>query len=178
MQAAETMQVAAPLIGLTVNVLAQMLTFRIRPGFGLLRSEYLGFAIGLLGVLLLNGTKLLTAQPVNWPELVGITVLTGITYGALGYGYFHFVNLGETARRIRLLRELYEAGGGLGHQQLLARYSAKEIVDKRLRRLLGTGQIVCREQSYFIGSPVMVMIARLMISLKIILLGKASEYDA
>jgi hypothetical protein len=173
----EMLLALSPVIGLALNVATQVVTFRCRPAFGLLRSEYLGFTVGTVAVILMNGAYLYLAPQQVMVDGCGLGLLTVSTYAALGYCYFHFVNLGETARRIRLLRELHDAGGSLTHEELLIRYSAKEIVDTRLRRLLSTGQIVCREQRYFIGSPIMMVIARAMVALKILLLGKASEYD-
>lgn len=171
------LQVAAPLIGLAINVVSQLLIFRVHTSIGLLRSEYLGFAAGFLTVMTLDGFCMIGLPFGNWTDLAGITLLTTLTYGALGYNYFHFINLGETARRIRLLRELYAAGGALTHQQLLNRYPAREIVNKRIKRLLGTGQVICREKRYFIGNRTVVHIAIIMTALKKLLLGKTSEYD-
>lgn len=177
MTVSKLMQVAAPLIGLSANVLAQLFAFRIRSTLGLLRSEYLGFLVGLLSLLAIDGVSLMWMPLINRFDQAGIFLLTTLTYGALGYSYFHFINLGETARRIRLLRELYDAGGTLTHQQLLDRYSAQEVVNKRINRLLSTGQIICKEQRYFIGSHTVLYIAQIMTTMKKILLGKNSEYD-
>jgi hypothetical protein len=149
----------------------------MRPAFGLLRSEYLGFVAGLAGIAGMNAAIFFLYPGKGLRDPFGLVLLTVMSYGALGYCYFHFVNLGETARRIRLLREIYEAGGSLSHQQLVTRYCAREIVEKRIQRLLGTGQIVCRDGRYYIGSPVMVLIAKTMVGLKILLLGQRSEYD-
>lgn len=172
------LHVATPLIGLAINAVTQVLIFRMHPGFGLLRSEYLGFAAGFLTVMALDSFCMPLVPFGNVTDIAGITLLTALTYGALGYNYFHFINLGETARRIRLLRELYAAGGALTSQQLLKRYPSREIVDKRINRLLGTGQVICRDNRYFIGNRTVVHIALIMTALKKLLLGKASEYDS
>jgi hypothetical protein len=100
-----------------------------------------------------------------------------LIYAALGYCYFHFINLGETARRIRILRELYEAPDGLPLEGILERYNAKHIVEMRLRRLIHNGQIVERDGRYYIGSPVMLLIARSITLLKVVILKKKSEFD-
>jgi hypothetical protein len=170
--------VAAPLLCLMANVSVQMLAFRLRPEFGLLRSEYLGFAAGLAGVIALHLVHLSSVPLPGYGDIAGGALQSLISYAALGYCYFHFVNLGETARRIRLLRELQDGGGRLSHRQLLTRYNAAEIVGRRLKRLLGTGQIVLRDERYFIGNPAVLSIAKAMVMLKVLLLGKTSEYDA
>lgn len=168
----------SPALGLAVNVAVQVASFRARPAMGLLRSEYLGFAAGLAGVAAAEwaGWTLRTgaAPPV---DAAFRALLSLGCYAALGYCHFHFVNLGETARRIRLLRELHDAGGALTRAELVARYGAREIVAKRVARLLGTGQVVLRKGRYHVGNPVVLTIARGTVAMKRILLGKGSEHE-
>lgn len=56
------------------------------------------------------------------------------------YIFFHFDNMGETARRIRLLWELYEHPTGLSTDQLLECYAPEEAFQRRVDRLLQAGQ--------------------------------------
>jgi hypothetical protein len=86
------------------------------------------------------------------------------------------VNLGVTARRPRLLIELSEAPAGLTYAQVLDRYNGRYQVEVRLERLLGSGQIVLRNGRYRIGKPVLLLVARIMVLLKRLLLGKSSEF--
>jgi hypothetical protein len=169
--------VLSPLAGLAVNAVSLVLLYRLRPAFGLLRSEYAGFSIGALVVLMLNGSAILIGPSRGPAAAAGHGLLTLLSYGALGYCHFHFVNLGETARRIRLLRELLDAGGRLSHRDLLARYGAREIVEKRITRLINAGQVVHRNGRYYIGNPLVLRIAQGMVGLKVLLLGRKSEYD-
>ncbi len=175
---AEWFSALSPVLGLALNVAVQVATFRGRPAIGLLRSEYLGFAAGLAGVMVVAGAARSVSSGAAPPVDAAFRVLLSLgCYAALGYCHFHFVNLGETARRIRLLRELHEAGGALSHGELAARYGAGEIVGKRIARLLGTGQVVLREGRYHIGSPLVLTIARGMVALKKVLLKKGSEHE-
>lgn len=167
----------SPVAGLVINSLALIMLCRVRPLFGLLRAEYIGFAIGGMVVLFMNLFTLLIDPDRALSEVIGHGILTSMTYAALGYCHFHFVNLGETARRIRLLRELLDAGGTLSHHDLLERYNAREIVERRITRLINAGQIVYSGGRYYIGNSTVVLIARIMVGLKVLLLGKKSEYD-
>jgi hypothetical protein len=54
---------------------------------------------------------------------------------------FHLDNMAETARRVRLLREL-DAARGLTREALLAAYPPQEVFDLRIRRLTLAGQCV------------------------------------
>ena len=167
----------SPVLGLAINAFSLLLLYRLRPSFGLLRSEYAGFLIGGTFVLVVNGLVMLQRPYQETASVAGYGILTLLTYSALGYCHFHFVNLGETARRIRLLRELFDAGGMLSRSDLLTRYNAKEIVEKRIARLINSGQVVHREQRYYIQNPAVFRIAQFMVVLKVIILGKRSEYD-
>jgi predicted transcriptional regulator len=99
------------------------------------------------------------------------------SYSALGYCYFHFVNLGETARRIRLLSELNESKNGLSVDEILQRYNAKEIIENRLSRLLKSGQVIHKDNRYYIGKPVMLFMSKMIVLAKLFILGKSSEFD-
>ena len=86
--------------------------------------------------------------------------------------YFHFINLGETARRVRIVRELWEAQIELSMNELIQRYNASEIIDVRLQRMIQNKQIIERDGKYCIGKPVMLGMAKIIILMKQILLGK------
>lgn len=63
-----------------------------------------------------------------------------IVYNLFSYSYFHVFNMSETARRIRILYEIYRAGS-LNAEDIPAIYSPKGMLDNRVSRLLTLGQI-------------------------------------
>lgn len=169
------LHVLLPIIGLIINVAVQIFGVRYIPALTLLKSILVGFVVGgtsVIGLEYYLGLYVPTLPHILWGLMTNLLI-----YAVLGYCYFHFINLGETARRIRILRELYEAPEGLSQAEILERYNAKHIVDMRLRRLLGNGQIVERQGRYYIGSPVMLFIAKTITALKLLVLGKRSEFD-
>ena len=170
------LHVLAPVAGLAVNVLIQVAGFRLFARLGLLKSIIVGFAGGLIGMVAADVFVLLSRSAAAG-EFAAALVTNLIIYSALGYCYFHFVNLGETARRVRILREIYDAQDGLTMERLLSRYNAEEIVRLRLDRLLGKGQVLLREERYFIGRRTVLLMARAIIALKLLALGKRSEFD-
>ncbi|MCF8719414.1 hypothetical protein [Nitrospina gracilis] len=173
--AREIAHVLSPVLCLAINVVVQIAVARWGK-WGLLKSVYLGFAAGL-GALLAGEWVIAQGSGLALTDSVALLFVNVATYGMLGYCYFHFINLGETARRIRLLRELHEAGGVLALEELLGRYNASHMVEIRLQRLLGTGQIVERDGRYYIGKPVMLWISQAIVLTKRIVLGKRSEFD-
>ena len=127
-----------PAAALAVNVLVQLAVVRAAPARGIAPSIAAGFLAGLAAV---------AAGSVVLPAGAGAGLLdrsaTGLAdlgaYLCLSYCYFNFLNLGITARRIRLLIELLEAPDGLTWAQVLERYDARQMVGARLGRLLAGG---------------------------------------
>lgn len=82
-----------------------------------------------------------------------------VVYGAVAYAYFHLFNLGETARRIRILREIH-AAGTLRDDALAGAYGSDELVTVRLGRLVETGQVEVRGGRYVLVGAVLYAAAR------------------
>jgi hypothetical protein len=73
-----------------------------------------------------------------------------IVYACIAYSYFHLFNMSETARRIRILRELH-AAGSLSAEELSRSYSGASVLEVRFDRLLATGQLRARGDR-FVGA--------------------------
>ena len=174
---ADWLHLVIPILGLTLNVLIQVSVSRLKPSLGLLRSVQVGFLTGLLGTMAADGLTTGLAAPLRWPDIASIMTLNVIIYIALGYGYFHFVNLGQTARRVRLLWELYEADGGLTEEQIIRRYSARDIIDTRLGRMVATGQLFCQNGRYRVRRTTLLSMAKLILIMKRLILGRENEFD-
>lgn len=166
-----------PLAAMCANPIAQVLSKRLLyTRNAVLKSEATGVAAGLALLCALNarGWEPCCFRPGElWAGLISDIIL----YLLLSYGYFHFVNLSVTARRIRMLREL-AASGPLAPQELMARYSPSDIIGIRLDRLVGSGQIVRREGRYYGARRFPVWwIARVITALKHVVIGKGSEFE-
>ncbi|GAG94934.1 unnamed protein product [marine sediment metagenome] len=61
---------------------------------------------------------------------------------------------------------------GLSLEEILRRYNAKEIVERRLLRLARNGQIRLKSNKYYIARPTMLWAARFLAALKYILLKR------
>ena len=171
----QAIYVAIPVVSFAVDVAVQIALQRLT-ALGLLKSELVGFAAGialLLGAMVSIGA-MGTPNPV---ELVAMAAANCLIYVCLAYCYFHFVNLSVTARRIRLLRDLHQRPSGMTYEEILECYNAADMVDIRLRRLLGSGQIKVRENAYVLDKPVTVVISKVMIGLRRLLLGKRGRFE-
>jgi len=166
------LQLFIPLISLFINAIVQLLTFRLIPKSGLLSSIYLGFIVGFINLLIFE----FYVFSVSFNDHICITIANLFIYFVLGYCYFNFICLGETARRIRILRELYDSKDGLSLEDLLKRYNAREIIEKRIERLKNNGQVISGNEKYYIGNnQAMLLIAKIIVLLKVVISGKRSE---
>ena len=91
-----------------------------------------------------------------------------LVFGGLAYAYFHLFNLGETARRIRILREIYSVGA-LRTDDLADAYGRDELVTVRLARLVETGQVVVRDGRYVLAGGLLYAAARVVQSWRALL---------
>jgi hypothetical protein len=161
-------------VGLACDVAVQIAWVRLSTG-SRLRSVYAGFLAGAAAVCVAQAA----AGPRSEPGvLAGDLAANLVIYAFLGYGYFHFFNLGETGRRVRLVRELYGAPEGLTLEELLSRYDSRQIVAVRLARLLGSRQIILEDGRYRLGRPTMARISGVIVFLKKAILGRSSEFES
>lgn len=165
-----------PVIGLAVNVCVQILSFRCLPALGLLKSVFLGFGASLIYVLGADYFIYVQSAGESWRVLAWNGTADILTCGVLGYGYFHFINLGETGRRVRIVRELLSADG-LTMAELLKNYNASQIVEVRFVRLLNSGQIAEQNGKLVIKNQFLLRASHIMVFMKKLLLGKTSEFD-
>jgi len=156
----------APIAGLLGNCLLHIFFFRSFLRGRMFLSLVSGFLAGVSCIIFFS-----IAANVGFQ----VTVENLLTYILLSYCYFHFVNLGETARRVRLLRELKVSGCGLTLEEIRSRYNADEILSRRLDRLIKNGQVVLKEERYFIAKPIMLSIAKTIVFLKRLLLKRGGN---
>ncbi|MBW1989642.1 MAG: hypothetical protein JRI97_08855 [Deltaproteobacteria bacterium] len=152
---ADLLHLAAPVLGLAADVAFQVAYFRAKKA--LLRSLGAGFALGLAVTTALDLWTLSAHGGDPW-----ILVANVLLFCALGYGYFHFVNLGETARRIRILQEIRKAGGSLSQEELLAAYNARAMVSIRLERLKSKNQVAQRQGRLYARPSFLLVAVRIM----------------
>lgn len=135
-----------------VNIVGLILWFRAFRAGGLYRAMLAGFLLG--GVTLIISSIPFIGRSVFWHAL-NITV-----YLSFSGAYFHWCNMGETARRIRLVTELGASRDGMTRAELLARYSGKEIIDRRLDRMVESQQLRQIGQRYQMGNGSFLAMAR------------------
>ncbi len=126
--------------------------FRRVPDEGVIRWLLAVFFAGA-GLDIVGMAGYLIRWDLTGAPAVRLLVFSLVLYGLFSYMYLVVV-LGpyESSIRLRLLREIDAAHpGGIDEDCLLRRYNGRIILDIRLRRLLGSGQVVLREGRYVIA---------------------------
>lgn len=94
-----------------------------------------------------------------------------IVLNSLSYSYFHFFNMSETARRIRLLTELKQRKS-ISPESIAEGYKGDAMISKRLDRLVSLGQIRLDDGKYHLSGrtlwvgAVLVRIWRTLLNIK------------
>ena len=151
--------VLAPVIGLLVCSLGHVALARLRWGRAPYGPLIRAMCAGLAATLAMAVVAARRSVP-GADDRLAFAMLDGLTYAALAWCYFHFVNLGIASLRIRVLEEIIEAGGSLQAQALRQRYDDTDMAETRIQRLLAGGHVVMRDQRFHSGRPAFLIIAR------------------
>ncbi len=84
-----------------------------------------------------------------------------LVYWSLGYVYLNIFNMGETARRVRLLLEIAERGTA-SDSELAGSYGIDEIIDNRLGRLCEMGEAELVDGRYRLKGKILWRLAPLL----------------
>jgi hypothetical protein len=147
----DILTVGVAIFSFVVFLLIHAITFRwVRPE-RLLRS-LLGCVIAITGLpallmVIFFILKTVDETPQAW---VCAAILAVMIQGLMSFTYVLCVfGPYETSVRMRLVREIALGGGnGISSQELSGRYNARIIVDLRLQRLTGSGDIIEKDGRY------------------------------
>lgn len=163
----------SPIISFFINVACNIYICRYYLSrLGLLKSIIIAFLIGFFILLTIEFYYLSNTAQACLDGAVSSFIANVIIYFSFGYCYFHFINLGETGRRIRILRELYESDRGLSEEEIMARYNAQEIFERRIKRLIASRQITFRGRRYYVNNSLLLLAFRIIVAIKYILFAK------
>ena len=103
----------------------------------------------------------------DFASVVAAWILSLVTYCALAFGYWAFLNLNVTSLRIRILREILQANASISVEELKARYSGEEFLRRRLERLeLGSRQLIHEGGRWRLNKRTLLVIAGILSALR------------
>ncbi len=151
----DVLTVGVGLLSFGIFLLVHLITFRwVRPEHLLKSLLACVMAIMVCPVVLMRiffVSKILDAPVLAW---VCAAVLALVIQGLLCFVYVLCIfGPYETSVRMRLIREIAQSGReGVPRQELLGRYNAETIVNIRLQRLIGSGDIIEKDGLYQVSS--------------------------
>lgn len=152
--AMDILTVAAGFFSFGIFLSVHLTAFRRVPPERLLRSLF-ACVVAIMGlpVLLMVIFYMLKAADATGQAWVCAGLLALVVEGLLCFVYILCVfGPYETSVRMRLIREIALAGpGGISMGELSRRYNTQTIVNVRLRRLIGSGDIIEKDGSYRSG---------------------------
>ncbi len=99
-----------------------------------------------------------------------------LLFGAWWFVFLNFVQSSQSSLRVNILRQALLNGGTLSHVELSALYNDKTLIGLRLERLVQSGAVVEVDGRYFVVSSSARMLGRLFRGLKLLILGRPSEF--
>lgn len=166
----EYLQIIIPLLGLILNVVTHITSKRLVSNLGIAASMCAGFIAGFFGILIFEAFfSIYMRGPVK--ELISIAIVNIICYSSLGFLYYNFVGLGISALRTRTLIEINKAVGGITIEKCIECYSPEEILARRTKRLINSGQIVLTDGRYYICKSYLFVVAKIIKVMRLIVFG-------
>jgi len=169
---AEWLLTFAPIIGLGTNCLMYILcrkVFGVRTGPALV----CGFLLGLFIAAAIVAANVPPA--ISAADLAGLWATLGLTYVALAFGFWAFLNLNMTSLRIRMLRELLRSEHGMARAELFDRYSPEEFLRRRLVRLERSGDLALFDGHYSVRSRKLLYVDNCLKVLRVIIFSGAGR---
>jgi len=166
-----------PIAALAMNVIIQILVFRLRRGARYFRSIVEGFLAGAFAFVIFEA-----AFALGHFSLIDILTRALFVdfpiYLALSYCAYSFIQLGQTSIRIRMYSEIASSPDGINVNELKREYDDNALMQARLRRLIESGDIVQSGGRYSVGRKRFLYISNILFAAKLLLLGKSSEFES
>ena len=147
----ETLSVAQTVLAVLPLYLLHLVIYRLDGRRSINGSFAITFAIGCPTFLALGVAGVSLSGAWSWDAAARLAVDLAIFVGC-AYVYVDFLNFGESSIRTRILDEVDRGPGGrLSLGELLARYDARAVMELRIQRLIGNGQLARRGGRLVLG---------------------------
>ncbi len=141
-----------------------------RLGAGRVASYGTSLLTGFLATLLL----VFLLPDAEWPTVV----ISLLAYGAWWFAFLNLVQSLESSLRVKILGAIRASGGQITRPVLATLYNDHRLLGLRLQRLRTSGAIVERDGRLHVMSPGLKAISGFFRILKMLLIGRPSEFGA
>jgi hypothetical protein len=121
-------------------------------------------ALGAAAIVLIAVTWVSWSTALRYVCESRLDVFCGITYVLLTYGgfswcYFNVLNASETSLHVHIMTSLL-IEGGVSAKELSRKYSAKDMIESRIERMIALGQLMERDGCFVLRSRTLVVVGR------------------
>jgi hypothetical protein len=169
-----TLWLVSPIISLLINGLAQTLSYRFLKN--LLQSERIGFGLGFVILLVMSGW-IIYQFDLNFHNYWTVFFTNVIIYFVMQLGFSNLLGVISVALRVRILQTVENTKYGSSYQELSTVFNPNELIQRRIKRLIKTGQIKENNGKYYINKKFLLYVALFLDISKLVLIGKKSEFD-
>jgi hypothetical protein len=166
----------SPIVAMAVNVVVQIVLFRLRRGTHYFGSIIQAFLCGALTCLVAESFFIVSSGFAGDRVFLALAVNVPIYLG-LSYCFYSFVQLGQTSIRLRMYSEIAGQAQGVSLVEMEKEYDEHRLAEMRLQRLIESGDLVGQQEHYVIGKNRLVLIASVIFAAKHFLLRRKSEFD-
>jgi hypothetical protein len=163
----------APIVGGIVYAAVQIFCIRVLK-YSLAKASLIAYFIGLLGAILYETG--FGAYATDSLDYLFVLVINAVTYTCLILGYFVVIGL-SISLRVRILYLLSLSDNGLSNAELSNKFNGSELLERRIQRLLQSGQISEMNGKFHVRPSLVLVLAKLNTQIKHFLIGKTSELD-
>jgi hypothetical protein len=136
-------------------------------------SRVASYATGLVG----GAAFSIAATAILAKGSMAGTLIAVLAYGAWWFIALNLIQALESSLRVRLLREVMDAGGRIPIAELEVRYNDRSLLGLRLSRLRAAGAVIERSGRLFVASPGLRAVAAVFRLLKKACVGRTSEFE-
>lgn len=154
---------AALFLAVVGHVVALRAGARHVPAYGI--SLAVGLCAALSTALLLPGE-----------DFVGSAGVATLLFCAWWFVFLNFFQSAESSLRVNILRHIAVSGGRLHRSELFIKYNDAALISLRIERMVQGGGILERDGRYFVASKGLRTLARFFWLLKMLIMGRASEF--
>ena len=170
------LQILIPLVGIAIHAISQTLGCRLLTSLSLLKSTFFGFSIGFLSIILLELYLFTLNISLLASDRISLILTNLIIYSLLSFWYFVFITIAHTALRTRIIFEIHNSPDGISEKEIIKRYNSKDIVKKRINRLVNSGQLIIKNERYFIGKQGILWYAKFLQFMQHLVFGRTYEF--
>ncbi len=155
----EILELCFPILALILMGLLQIILHRIFRVGSIITSFLASFMINFV-VLAIAQSVYFHYSDLNCLDSFFRQFTNLLIYFCIAFCFINLLNIGEASLRVKILYNMSLIPEGMPSSEILKTYSADEIIKLRLERLLANGQVIQKDEFFFLGKNRQLLLAK------------------